>query len=98
VSKVYCVSYDLNSPGQDYKNLYNELKRSNSWWHYLESTWLINTNETASQFCERLRKHIDKNDGLLIIEVTNNYQGCLSEEAWKWIRENVKSKATSFTY
>lgn len=44
---VYCVSYDLNKAGQNYNDLYEELKKSPNWWHHLDSTWLIVTNETA---------------------------------------------------
>lgn len=87
--KVYSVSYDLNSPGQKYENLYQELKNSNSWWHYLDSIWLIRTHETASQLSERIRKHLDNNDSLLVIRVTNEYAGWLPQKAWDWINQNV---------
>ncbi|HAT3956512.1 TPA: hypothetical protein I9Y43_005207 [Kluyvera ascorbata] len=86
---VYCVSYDLNKAGQNYNALYEELKGSNGWWHYLDSTWLISSNETATQLSDRLRKHLDSNDNLLVIGVTNDYAGWLSQEAWDWIYKNV---------
>lgn len=89
MSKVYVVSYDLNKSGQDYKGLYEELKKSSSWWHFLDSTWLIYTSETADQLYTRIGSHIDKNDYALVIEVKRNYQGWLPEDAWKWIREHV---------
>lgn len=86
---VYCVSYDLNKSGQDYSGLYDALKSYNDWWHYLDSTWLVETNQSAYQVFSKLQPHIDKNDTLLIIEVTANYSGWFSEEAWEWIRRNV---------
>ena len=86
---VYCVSYDLNKSGQNYTALYNELKASLSWWHHLDSTWLIYTNESAEQLSNRLLRHIDQNDRLLVIKVVRQYQGFLTEEAWKWIRTYV---------
>lgn len=90
---VYCVSYDLNRPGQKYDALYEELKNSPSWWHHLDSTWLIYTEETAQQLSDRLLKHIDKNDQLLVIKVVRAYQGWLNEEAWKWINDHVTDPA-----
>lgn len=90
---VYCVSYDLNRTGQNYNALYEELKKSASWWHYLDSTWLIDTAETAEQVSARLLKHIDTNDRLLVIKVVRAYQGWLTEEAWKWINEHVTDPA-----
>ena len=90
---TYCVSYDLNGTGQNYGALHEELKKSSSWWHYLDSTWLIYTSETADQLSKRLLKHTDQNDRILVIKVVNTYQGWLTEEAWKWIREHVTDPA-----
>ncbi len=56
---VYCVSYDLNKTGQNYNALYEELKDSPSWWHHLDSTWLIYTSETEEELSARLLKHLD---------------------------------------
>jgi hypothetical protein len=89
MNKVYMVSYDLNKPGQDYKGLYEELKNSSNWWHYLDSTWLIYTSESAHKLFDRLSPHLDKGDRILVIRVTNEYQGWLTEEAWQWIRQYV---------
>ncbi|WP_331345239.1 hypothetical protein [Cellvibrio sp. UBA7661] len=86
---VYCVSYDLNKAGQNYAALYEELKNSPSWWHYLDSTWLIATSETSTQLFERIRKHTDNNDLFFVIKVTNDYSGWLPDEAWKWMREHI---------
>ena len=86
---VYCVSYDLNKSGQNYTALYEELKKSSSWWHYLDSTWLILTSETVTQLTDRIRKNIDDNDSLLVIKVVRDYGGWLNQEAWDWINANV---------
>lgn len=32
---AYCVSYDLNKPGQSYASVIGELEASLDWWHYL---------------------------------------------------------------
>lgn len=89
MGKVYVVSYDLNKSGQEYEGLYEELKNSAAWWHYLDSTWLIYTSESADQLYSRIGKHIDENDYALVIEVKRNYQGWLPDKAWEWIREHV---------
>lgn len=89
MSKAYSITYDLKVPGRDYSGLYKAIKASQKWWHYLDSTWLIVTSETAEEIWNRLASHIDKNDYLLIIEVKNNVQGWLPKDAWNWIREYV---------
>lgn len=86
---VYVVTYDLRAGTKDYGRLYDELKNSPAWWHYLDATWLISTDESADQVYTRLAATIDSNDGLLIMEAGKARQGWLPEEAWSWIRKHV---------
>jgi hypothetical protein len=87
---VYIISYDLKKPGQDYAALYEELKKT-TWWHYLESTWLLNTPESIDNLRKRLFAMMDQNDSLFIIELSakNNYTGWLPQKAWDWIKQNL---------
>lgn len=57
---VYLISYDLNRPGQGYARLYDGIKELGAWWHYLDSTWLVDTNLTSSQIFERLRSRAEQ--------------------------------------
>ncbi|MDD4060429.1 MAG: hypothetical protein PHW08_06985 [Kiritimatiellae bacterium] len=86
---AYSINYDLKAPGRNYQALYEEIKKSQQWWHFLESTWIIITPETPDQVWARLGKHIDKNDYFLIIEVKDRCQGWLPQDAWDWIHNNV---------
>jgi hypothetical protein len=90
MNKVYSITYDLKTPGRDYDSLFAELKKSSKWWHYLESTWLIATEETPAKVYERLVSKISNKDRLLIIEVRNHAQGWLPKDAWVWINQNVQ--------
>ena len=86
---IYLITYDLKKPGQDYESIYNIIKSANKWWHYLESTWLIKTNDSVDSWNDKLKVAIDKNDRLLIVNITKQKrQGWLPTEAWDWIREN----------
>lgn len=86
---LYLITYDLNTPGQDYQNLYDEIKNFGTWWHYLDSTWLIDTSLSSSQMQKKLKQHmvIDKNDYLFIVKITKDYQGWLPQKAWDWIKK-----------
>ena len=44
---IYAVNYDLKKPGQDYSALYEAIKGCGAWWHFLGSTWLVDTSLTA---------------------------------------------------
>lgn len=87
--RAFLVSYDLKVPGRDYSGLYGAIRLSGRWWHYLDSTWIIVTTESAQQISQRLKPHIDNNDYILIIEVVNNIGGWLPKDAWEWINKNV---------
>ena len=82
---ILLITYDLKQPGQRYDSLYGEIKKARKWWHYLESTWIIDTESEPEHWTDRLLKHLDSNDSLLVIEVCENYQGWLPERAWKWL-------------
>lgn len=87
--KVYLVTYDYEGPSSKYSRLLDELKKSKKWWHYIDSTWLIVSNERAKGIFRRLKPHIDDDINLLVIEVGSDRQGWLSEKAWAWISRNL---------
>jgi hypothetical protein len=66
------VGYDLNKPGQSYGELHDALKSTGTWWHHLDSTWLVVTNQTPIQLRDRLTKLLDPNDELFVIDVTGD--------------------------
>jgi CRISPR-associated endonuclease Cas2 len=87
---LYLVTYDLNKPKQDYENLFSALKKTGTWWHHLDSTWLVKSSETVEDFANRIKKEIDQNDSLLIVEITkDSYKGWLTQKAWDWLKNNI---------
>ncbi len=64
------IGYDLNRPGKNYPELIEAIKAIGSWWHCLDSTWIVKTEQTAAQIRDRLRPHIDTNDELLVAKLT----------------------------
>lgn len=84
---ILLITYDLKKPGKDYITLHNTIKTAPNWWHHLESTWIIQTNESVDIWNGRLTKVIDQNDRLLIVDITRqSRQGWLTKDAWDWIR------------
>jgi hypothetical protein len=90
---LYAVNYDLKAPGRDYAGLYDAIKSCGTWWHYLGSTWLIDTALTVGGVWERLAPHIDNNDYVLVIAVGHDKQGWLPEKAWTWINARLTAQA-----
>lgn len=88
---LYLISYDLKSADRNYDGLYKAIKGlGRKWWHYLDSTWFIVTDSSINQCSEILRKEIDGNDLLLILDVTNypEANGWLPSKAWEWLTDN----------
>ncbi|MCK5283572.1 MAG: hypothetical protein KAK00_09280 [Nanoarchaeota archaeon] len=85
---LYTISYDLGKPNRDYGGLFDELKKFDNWWHYLESTWIIKTSKEPNEIFDKLKPHLDNDDNLLVIEAGKKSQGRLSQKAWDWIKKN----------
>jgi hypothetical protein len=90
--RVYVVSYELGK-NKSHIGLFEQLKASSRWWHYIDSTWLIATEENAEQLYNRLRPHLDKEeDSILVIEAGADREGWLPKKAWEWIGRALGSK------
>ncbi|ADY20325.1 hypothetical protein P4U05_17105 [Bacillus paranthracis] len=86
---AYLISYDLNKSGKKYNELYESLKSYEHYWHYLDSTWIIKTDETTQQIFEKIKVNLDDDDTLLIIEIKNNKQGWLPQSAWDYLNNTI---------
>ena len=85
------ITYDLNAPGQNYTGLHEEIKvLGTAWWHYLESTWIVQTTLTPREAAQRLKAKMDDSDNLLVLDITGDtHGGWLEKDAWEWINKNV---------
>lgn len=66
------ISYDLKTPGQNYNDLIEQIKRLGDWAHVQDSLWHVKSNLNTTQIRDVLLHHIDKNDNLLVIDASNN--------------------------
>lgn len=83
------VTYTIH-PDRDTTNLINELQKSSNWWHYLDTTWLIASNETPEQLWIRLAPNVAPTDYILIAQFAlyATYYGWLPKEAFDWIAQH----------
>lgn len=88
--KTYLVSYDLNKPGKNYDKLIEAIKGYGTWWHHLDSTWIIKTNNTAVEIRDYLWKHMDSSDELLVVRLSGEgaWQG-FNDAGSKWLKTNL---------
>lgn len=85
------ISYDLRKPGRNYEDLYEHLKSYSTWAKPLESLWLIKTSYTPEEVRDRVRGHVDANDGLFVVDVTSKPAAWVGipPKVSDWIKENL---------
>ena len=86
---ILLISYDLHKPKQEYAELYEKIKNIGStWWHYLDSVWLVDTNLSPQDVWESLTPAIDKDDYVFVTRVSADpgYSGWLPQKAWDWLK------------
>ena len=90
--KTFLISYDLNRPrgANAYPNLIEAIKSFGTWWHHLDSTWIIKSDKAASEIRDALQKHIDNGDELLVAVLSGvaAWVG-FDEKASSWLKENL---------
>ncbi len=87
---AYLISYDLHRPEQDYDDLYDAIKGLGTWWHHLDSTWIVKHPGPSVAIRDELKPYLDANDELLVVELTG-------EGAWtgfndpgsSWLKNNL---------
>lgn len=87
--RTILVTYDLNTPGQDYAKLHEYLKSLGAWWHHLDSTWLVKTTLTATGVRDGAATFLDVNDEILVVDVTNDpraWRG-FNASGSEWLKE-----------
>lgn len=91
--KVLLITYWLKNESKDYAGLFAVLL-SGKWWHYIESTWLIKTEESVDSWSDKIRAVVDPKDFFLVVDITGKpYNGWLPKEAWDWINEGAEKIA-----
>lgn len=88
---TYLIGYDLNRPHKDYPELIEAIKAlSETWWHHLDSTWIIKHAGTSSVIRNALRPYIDSNDELLVVQLSGEgaWAG-FNDKGSKWLKDNL---------
>jgi hypothetical protein len=77
------ISYDLNSPGQDYSVVIEAIKSLGDWAKVQKSLWYVKSAYSASGAVEKVWPKMDRNDSLIVIDTTNK------TAAWQGVSDEV---------
>lgn len=86
------IGYDLNRQGQRYGELIEKIKELGStWWHCLDSTWIVKTPLDQVQVRDALLPLMDSNDEVLVVNITGDAAAWagLNQECSEWLRTNL---------
>lgn len=84
--------YDLNRAGQDYSGLIADIKATfPTFWHCLDSTWIVQTTLTTVQLRDWLWARMDGNDEVLVVDITGRsaaWNG-FDQDCSNWLSSNL---------
>lgn len=80
------ITYDLNSPGQNYEAVHEAIKSLGAWYHAMDSIWVVKTTMTTDQANKKIGDAADESDSWFICTVTHDRQGWMPETFWEWLR------------
>ena len=85
------ITYDLKKPERDYLKLIEAIKDFGTWWHCLDSVWIVKTNKSVGEVSDILSSAIDNNDKLLVVDIKSQWAiaGTFPDECVNWLRENL---------
>ena len=94
---IYVIGYDLHPTSgeteKDYANLMSAIKAiaGGDWWHCLDSTWLVPSNQTAVQIRDQLLPHIHRDDQLLVVAYAPHESAWygFSGDCQTWLRSHM---------
>lgn len=86
---TYLVTYDLRKQ-RNYAAIHEAIKTYGTYAQVLESVWVIVTHQNATQINEYLYKHMDADDGLLVLKLAKE-GACegISQPVIEWLNRNL---------
>ena len=85
---ILLVTYDLNKPGQDYKDFIEAFKKY-EWARLSESSYAIETTKSPETIYNELVPHIDKDDRVYIITLTRPLWYWGSKKVNEWLEARL---------
>jgi hypothetical protein len=86
------IGYDVHPPkGEAYDELIKAIQSLGTWWHHLETIWILQCDHTPGEIRDRLKSHIGIEDQLLVIDISGDAAGWIgvNESGSKWLKEAI---------
>jgi hypothetical protein len=86
------IAYDIHPPrGDPYDNLIRAIQSLGTWWHHLETIWIVQCARTPGEIRDRLKSQIGIEDQLLVIDISGDTAGWfgVNDIGSKWLADNI---------
>ena len=88
---TYLIGYDLTAKEEGaYENLETAIKGIGTWWHHLDSTWIVVTDLSAVEIRDKLKPHVKNNDKILVVK--SGGEGAwygFNDQGSKWLKDHL---------
>lgn len=89
MSNCFVVGYDLHEPEQNYDDLINAIESYPAWWGYLDSTYIVKTDDSVSDIRDNLHSYIDSNDKLLVAKLSGSWATSNMSDESEWLSDHM---------
>ena len=86
------IGYDVHPPkGDAYDELSKAIQSLGTWWHHLETVWIVKCAHTPDEIRDRLKSRIGMEDQLLVVDISGDAAGWvgINESGSKWLNANI---------
>jgi hypothetical protein len=86
------IAYDIHPlKGEAYDDLIKAIQSLGTWWHHLETIWIVQCAHTPGEIRDRLKSRIGVDDQLLVVDISGDAAGWVgvNDMGSKWLGENI---------
>jgi hypothetical protein len=86
------IGYDVHaSEGEAYDRLIEAIQSLGTWWHHLETIWIVKCDHTPLAIRDQLKSYIAEDDQLLVVDISGDTAEWFgfNDLGGKWLKENI---------
>ena len=86
------IAYDVHpARGEAYDGLVEAIQSLGTWWHHLETVWIVQCTDTPGEIRDKLKSRIGSEDQLLVIDISGDTAGWIgiNDAGSKWLTGNI---------
>jgi len=86
------IALDIHHPtGDAYDELIKAIQSLGTWWHHLETIWIVQCDQELIQIRDILNSHIGSEDQLLVLDISRDkaeWAG-INDTGSEWLKNNI---------